>query len=207
MPYIKVISVRNSVAGCLKYIANPDKTDEQNYLSSLNCSDDIFVAEQEFCLTYQHYSHKNFYSVPNKNGKSHVKAFHIIQSFKAGKCTAEIAHKIGLEWVQTVFGKNFQAVICTHTDSEHIHNHICLCPYDLDGIKFNSNKKSLERIRKVSMRFAGITGFVKWKKYHPTQIMSLLEFVMASGNTVNSVLRGKNLPAEKLIILLKILPI
>ena len=150
MPYIKVISVRNSVAGCLKYIANPDKTEGQLYISSLNCSEDISIAEQEFCLTYQHYSHKNFYSKPNKNGKSPVKAFHIIQSFKEGECTAGTVHKIGLEWVRSAFGKNFQAVICTHTDREHIHNHICLCPYDLDGIKFNSNKKSLERIRKVS---------------------------------------------------------
>ena len=88
--------------------------------------------------------------MPNKNGKSPVKAFHIIQSFAVGECAADIAHKIGLEWVQSVFGKNFQAVICTHTDREHIHNHICLCPYDLDGIKFNSNKKSLEHIRKIS---------------------------------------------------------
>lgn len=150
MPYIKVISVRNSVAGCLKYIANPDKTEEQIYLSSLNCSEDISVAEQEFCLTYQHYSHKNFYAPASDNGKSSVKAFHIIQSFKSGECNAETAHKISLEWVQSVFGKNFQAVICTHTDREHIHNHICLCPYDLDGIKFNSNKKSLELIRRIS---------------------------------------------------------
>lgn len=148
--YQSVIYVRNSVAGCLKYIANPDKTEGQLYISSLNCSEDISVAEQEFCLTYQHYSHKNFYAPVSDNGKSPVKAFHIIQSFKTGECSAETAHKISLEWVQSVFGKNFQAVICTHTDREHIHNHICLCPYDLDGIKFNSNKKSLECIRKVS---------------------------------------------------------
>ncbi len=164
MPYIKVISIRNSVAGCLKYIANPDKTEGKFYISSLNCSEDISVAEQEFCLTYQHYSHRNFYSVPNKNGKSPVKAFHIIQSFTAGECTAEIAHKIGLEWVQTVFGKNFQAVICTHTDREHIHNHICLCPYDLDGIKFNSNKKSLEHIRKISDEICRNYGICEMEK-------------------------------------------
>ncbi len=164
MPYIKVISIGNSVAGCLKYIANPDKTKEQLYISSLNCSEDISVAEQEFCLTYQHYSHKNFYSAPNKNGKSPVKAFHIIQSFKVGECTAEMAHKIGLEWVQTVFGKNFQAVICTHTDRENIHNHICLCPYDLDGIKFNSNKKSLEHIRKISDEICRNYGICEMEK-------------------------------------------
>ena len=164
MPYIKVISIRNSVAGCLKYIANPDKTEEQVYLSSLNCSEDISVAGQEFCLTYQNYSHKNFYAPASDNGKSPVKAFHIIQSFKAGECTAKTVHKIGLEWVQTVFGKNFQAVICTHIDRENIHNHICLCPYDLDGIKFNSNKKSLERIRKVSDEICRNYGICKMGK-------------------------------------------
>lgn len=164
MPYIKVISVRNSVAGCLKYIANPDKTEGQFYLSSLNCSENTSVAEQEFCLTYQHYSHKNFYAPASDNGKSPVKAFHIIQSFKAGECTAETAHKIGLEWVQSVFGRNFQAVICTHTDREHIHNHICLCPYDLGGIKFNSNKKSLELIRRISDEICRNYGICEMEK-------------------------------------------
>lgn len=150
MPYIKCISVGNSVASCLKYIANPDKIGGSLYITGLNCSEDITVAEQEFRLTYEYYSHKNFYAPLSKNGKSPVKAFHIIQSFKAGECDAKLAHKIGTEWVQSVFGKNFQAVICTHTDRDHIHNHICLCPYDLDGIKFNSNKKSLQWIRAVS---------------------------------------------------------
>ena len=164
MPYIKVISVRNSVAGCLKYIANSNKTEGQFYFSSLNCSEDISIAEQEFCLTYQHYSHKNFYAPAFDNGKSPVKAFHIIQSFKAGECTAGTAHKIGLEWVQSVCGKNFQAVICTHTDREHIHNHICLSPYDLDGIKFNSNKKSLEHIRKISDKICRNYGICEMEK-------------------------------------------
>lgn len=150
MPYIKCISIRNSVAGCLKYISNPDKTEEQLFLTGLNCSENIAVAEKEFCLTYQHYSHKNFYAKPSENGKSPVKAFHIIQSFKSDECDPELAHKIGTEWVKTVFGKDFQAIVCTHTDRENIHNHICLCPYDLNGVKFNSNKRSLERIRKVS---------------------------------------------------------
>lgn len=150
MPYIKCISIGNSVASCLKYIANPEKIEGNLYITGLNCSNDIAIAEQEFRLTYEHYSHKNFYAPLSPNGKSPVKAFHIIQSFKAGECDAELAHKIGKEWVQSVFGKNFQAVICTHTDRDHIHNHICLCPYDLDGIKFNSNKKSLAWIRGVS---------------------------------------------------------
>ncbi|MDE6709532.1 MAG: relaxase/mobilization nuclease domain-containing protein, partial [Oscillospiraceae bacterium] len=52
----------------------------------------------------------------------------------------------------------------THTDREHIHNHICLCPYDLDGIKFNSNKKSLERTRKVSDEICRNYGICEMEK-------------------------------------------
>lgn len=150
MPYIKSIPIRSSVKGCLKYIANPDKTEEQFYLSGVNCSEDIFIAEQEFCLTYETYSHRDFHAKPSNNGKSSIKAFHLIQSFKAGECNAELAHKIGLEWVQKAFGEKIQAVLATHTDHSHIHNHVCLCPYDLNGRKFNSNKKNLEAIRRIS---------------------------------------------------------
>ena len=94
MPYIKCISIENSVASCLKYIANPEKTEGKLYISGLNCSEDITIAEQEFRLTYEYYSHRDFYAPLSPNGKSPVKAFHIIQSFKAGECDAELAHKI-----------------------------------------------------------------------------------------------------------------
>ncbi|MCM1166141.1 MAG: relaxase/mobilization nuclease domain-containing protein [Lachnospiraceae bacterium] len=164
MPYIKCVSIGNSVAGCLKYIANTDKLGENQYITGLNCSEDIAIAEQEFRLTYEYFSHKNFYAPLAENGKSPVKAFHIIQSFKAGECDAEFAHKIGVEWVQSVFGRKFQAVVCTHTDRDHIHNHICLCPYDLNGIKFNSNKRSLARIRSISDEICRSYGIVEMEK-------------------------------------------
>lgn len=164
MPYIKSISIRGSVKGCLKYIADPDKTEGQFYLSGMNCSEDISVAEQEFCLTYENYSHRDFHAKLSNNGKSPVKTFHLIQSFKAGECDAEIAHKIGLEWVQKAFGENYQAVLATHTDHSHIHNHVCLCPYDLNGRKFNSNKKSLEAIRRISDEICRSYGIGEMEK-------------------------------------------
>lgn len=149
MPYIKSISIGNNVKGCLKYIANPEKTQNGILVTGINCSDNIEIAEQEMCLTYQNYSRRDFYAKPLSD-KSPIKAFHFVQSFKADECNAELAHKISTEWVKKAFGENFQAVITTHTDTGNVHNHICLCPYDLDGKKFNSNKKSLERIRKIS---------------------------------------------------------
>ncbi len=149
MPYIKSISIRNTVKGCLKYIANPEKTQDGIFITGINCSENIEIAEKEMCLTYQNYSRKNFYAKPLSD-KSPVKAFHFVQSFKGDECDAELAHKIGMEWIRKAFGENFQAIITTHTDTDNVHNHICLCPYDLTGRKFNSNKKSLKMVRDIS---------------------------------------------------------
>ncbi len=149
MPYIKSISIRNSVAGCLKYISNPEKTQNGIFVSGINCSENIELAEKEMCLTYQNYSHKNFYAKPLSD-KSPVKAFHFVQSFKGDECDAELANKIGMEWIRKAFGEKFQAIITTHTDTGNVHNHICICPYDLLGRKFNSNKKSLKMVRDIS---------------------------------------------------------
>ncbi len=149
MPYIKVISIKDSVAGCLNYIANPDKTEERTLLTGINTSEDLNEALQDFKLTYEVCSHKSF-TAKSLQGKSPVKAFHLVQSFAAGECSVETAHRIGVEWVQKAFGSDYQVVVTTHVDTEHIHNHFLLCPYDLNGKKFNSNKASVDRVRKVS---------------------------------------------------------
>lgn len=149
MPYIKVISIKDSVAGCLNYIANPEKTEDRELLTGINTSADLKEALQDFKLTYEVCSHKSFTAKPLE-GKSPVKAFHLVQSFAAGECSVETAHRIGVEWVQKAFGTDYQVVVTTHVDTEHIHNHFLLCPYDMNGKKFNSNKASLDRVRKVS---------------------------------------------------------
>ncbi|MBO6231984.1 MAG: relaxase/mobilization nuclease domain-containing protein, partial [Ruminiclostridium sp.] len=133
----------------MNYIANPAKTEERSLLTGINTSADLKEALQDFKLTYEVCSHKSFTAKPFE-GKSPVKAFHLVQSFAAGECSVETAHRIGVEWVQKAFGADYQVVVTTHVDTEHIHNHFLLCPYDLNGKKFNSNKTSLDRVRKVS---------------------------------------------------------
>lgn len=87
---------------------------------------------------------------PPTKGDKPVKAFHLIQSFAPGECSAEEAHTIGIEWVKRAFGEDFQAMVCTHTDHDHIHNHVLICPYSLSGKKFNSKWHTLWDIRHVS---------------------------------------------------------
>lgn len=49
-----------------------------------------------------------------------------------------------------VFGENRPIIVSTHSNTEHCHNHIAVCPYDLDGIRWHSNRKTLDFVRQRS---------------------------------------------------------
>ena len=129
---------------------NPEKTAERTLVTGLNLETDVDTAMQQLAMTYERYSRKKFNAKPPTKGDKPVKAFHLIQSFAHGECSAEEAHAIGIEWVRKAFGEEYQAMVCTHTDKDHIHNHVLLCPYSLSGKKFNSKWKTLWDIRNAS---------------------------------------------------------
>lgn len=207
MPYIKVVSIRNSVAGGLKYIANPDKTEEQVYLSSLNCSEDISVAEQEFCLTYQHYFYKNFYSAPNKNVNLPSRHSMLFSHLRRENVLRKRLTKSELSGYKPFSEKIFRRLfVPIPTARIFIITFVCVL---MIWTELNSTaiKNLLNISVKPPMRFAEITGLAKWKSRQAIKVIFPSAYVMANGNTVNSVLRGNNLYAGKLIILSKILPI
>ena len=80
-----------------------------------------------------------------------IQGFHVVQSFAPGEATPELAHKIGVEFVERCF-PDFQAVIGTHLDKHHIHNHIVLNSVSyVDGHKYHSSQKSYyNELRKIS---------------------------------------------------------
>ena len=80
-----------------------------------------------------------------------VIAHHYYQSFqKDDNITPELAHEIGVELAKRMF-PDFQVVIATHVDREHIHNHLIVNSCNITtGQKWYSNKKSLADIRKES---------------------------------------------------------
>lgn len=49
-----------------------------------------------------------------------------------------------------MFGENVQAIIATHNDTEHIHNHFIVNVYDLEGKRFYSNQNSLKKLKRIS---------------------------------------------------------
>ncbi|MDE7363142.1 MAG: relaxase/mobilization nuclease domain-containing protein, partial [Oscillospiraceae bacterium] len=100
-----------------------------------------------------------------KSGKGRVKAIHYIQSFDPkDKITPERAFEIGKLFVTKAFGKNAQVVLATHLDKGHLHNHIIVNSYGIDGRKFYANKETLNKIKEVSDRASLTYGVQPYDK-------------------------------------------
>ena len=151
MPYIKSKPVHTTVYKTLSYILNPEKTVELLYTDSLNCFTDAHLAYMNMKAVYEHYSGRSFTEPKPKNGNCPIKAIHLIQSFSAEDgVSPEEVHRIGMSLVKKMYGDKAQAVVTTHVDKEHIHNHIVVCSYTLDGKKLYNTISEVKRARDIS---------------------------------------------------------
>lgn len=79
-------------------------------------------------------------------------AYHGYQSFAPGEATPEIAHKIGVELAQRLWGDKYQVVVATHLDkANHLHNHFVLNTVSfVDGIKYHRTAKDYHDLQTAS---------------------------------------------------------
>ena len=121
-----------SVAACLKsrtdYAKNPDKTNKGELVSSYECSS--LTADEEFMLSKRQYE-----LATGRRQKNDVIAYQIRQSFRQGEITAEEANKVGYELAMRFTKGKYAFIVATHTDREHIHNHIIYNSTALDGTR------------------------------------------------------------------------
>lgn len=151
MPYIKSRDIRATPLCSLKYICDPDKTEGGLLVSAVGCMSDPKNAYEEMKRVYEFYSGRSFNEPIPEKGKGRVKLIHYIQSFDPKeKMSAGTANEIALAAVRKMFGENVQAVIATHNDAAHIHNHIIINVYDLEGKRFYSNQNSLKMLKRIS---------------------------------------------------------
>ena len=102
--------------------------------NGLNC--DVDYAKSAFKQTRALYG--------KENG---VQAHTIIQSFKPGEVTPAQCNQLGLELAERV-APNHQVAVYTHTDKDHIHNHIVINSINLEtGKKYQSNKQQRELVK------------------------------------------------------------
>ena len=138
MAYTKIHAIKATVDKAIEYICNPDKTDEQIYVSSYACAPE--TAAIDFKYTLDHCRENS----PNK-------AYHLIQAFAPGEVSYEEAHRIGKELADKVLEGKYSYVLTTHIDKGHIHNHIIFCAADnIEHNKYHDCKQSYYHIRKLS---------------------------------------------------------
>ena len=121
-----------SIVACLhnhtSYVQNPDKTEQGELVSSYQCSP--LTVDEEFLLTKRLYE-----QTTGRSQKSDVIAYQVRQSFKPGEVTPEEANRIGYEFAERFLKGKHAFIVATHTDRQHIHNHVIFNSTALDGTR------------------------------------------------------------------------
>lgn len=138
MAVTKIHAIKATLPKAIKYITNPQKTDDKILVSTFACGVETAPYDFNFALS------KTKQSDPNK-------AFHLIQAFAPGEVSYDEAHRIGTELADKLLEGKYSYVISTHIDKGHIHNHIIFCAADnIEHKKYNDCKRTYYHIRELS---------------------------------------------------------
>lgn len=150
----------------IKYILNPDKTDDLKLVSDFGMSNYLdFPSYEEMVEMYNinFTNNDKLYESRNDRQEKHqqnIHAHHLIQSFSPeDNLTPEEINRIGYETMMELTGGRFKFIVATHIDKDHLHNHILI-----NAIDSNSDKKliwnyALERnLRMISDRISKMAG-------------------------------------------------
>ena len=193
----------------IKYILNPDKTDNLKLVSDFGMSNYLdFPSYEEMVEMFNVNVTNNdkLYESRNDRQEKHqqnIHAHHLIQSFSPeDNLTPEEINRIGYENMMELTGGRFRFIVATHTDKDHVHNHILI-----NAIDSNSDKKliwnyDLERnLRMISDRISKMAGekiiekrfsYRDYKKYrkisHKFELKQRLYFLMQQSKSFDDFL-------------------
>lgn len=138
MAYTKIHAIKATVDKAIEYICNPDKTDDNIFVSAFACSPETAAIDFKYTLDHCRESSLN-------------QAYHLIQAFSPGEVSFEEAHKIGQELADRLLQGKYSYIVTTHIDKGHVHNHIIFCAADnINYDKYHDCKQSYYRIRHLS---------------------------------------------------------
>ena len=160
--------MKNHAENAIHYIQSDPKiihpSTGKRLVSGHNCSTDTVA--QEFSLIEKRYhSNKSGKLAP---GQTANQAFHISLSYKGTDTDPEMVHEMGCEFARRLCGDEFQALIATHLNTNHYHNHILVNAYALDGRhKFKDSYHVYQNFRSIANEISleyGLPVFVNEKK-------------------------------------------
>ena len=133
MAVIKFTNSKSTLKHIINYITQDAKTTTE-LITGKDCTSDNALEEMQTV--------KNLYN--KTTGRQYI---HLVQSFSPNdNLSYDKAHEIGLELAKQY--KGFQVLVATHTDREHVHNHLVINSVSFeDGKKFQQSKKDMEKIK------------------------------------------------------------
>ena len=168
MAITKILARKGRLDVGIRYVLNGDKTQEQILTAHLNC--DPGHECRQMLETKR--------AVGKEDG---VQYYHLIQSFRPGEISPELALEIAREFAEEHLA-GYQTVIGVHVDREHIHAHILFNSVNADtGEKYHSNARSYYRqIRATSDRLCREHGLSVLIQGEPSKAVSYIEWLRQS---------------------------
>lgn len=126
MAYVKMKAIKTTVKKALDYILREEKVGEKNLVYGHEVTPEF--ADLEFEMTLE--SSKRAKGDYSKVGGKENLAYHLIQSFNPkDKISPELAHELGKKLAEQFTKGDFEFVVSTHTDTDHVHNHLIINAY------------------------------------------------------------------------------
>ncbi len=168
MAVTKILARKGRLDVGINYILNGDKTEERILTAHLNC--DPGRECRQMLDTKR--------AVGKMDG---VQYYHIIQSFKPGEITPELALEIAKEFAQEHL-PGYEVVIGVHVDKEHIHAHLIFNSVNMEtGEKYHSNAQSYyQQIRAISDRLCREHGLSVIMRGASSKAVSYIEWLRQS---------------------------
>lgn len=155
MATTKIHPIRTTIYQSIKYITNPLKTENGKFVNGFMCSTNADETSLDFTEIQQ--------SRVRKKGKDEPLGYMLYQSFAHDEITPEKAYSIAHQLAEKYLKNNYQYVITTHTDKNHIHNHIVFNSVSFQNGKTfqtneNRNKQMYPKLREISDKLCKENG-------------------------------------------------
>ena len=168
MAVTKILPRNGGLKEAIDYVLNGDKTDGHILTAHFNCD-----PGREY---------REMMKTKLETGRLDKRqCYHIIQSFKPGEITPELALEIAKAFAQEHLD-GFEVVIGTHVDRHHIHSHIVFNSVNADtGEKYHSTQQSYyQQIRAISDRLCREHGLSVIVQGAPARSVSYIEWLRQS---------------------------
>ena len=168
MAITKILARNTGLSQAIQYALNGDKTEHRILTAHQNCD-----PGREY---------RQMMNTKSEVGKLDGRqCYHIIQSFKPGEITPELALEIAKEFASEYL-TDYEVVIGTHVDKSHIHSHIVFNSVNgQTGEKYHvTTQEYYRQIRAISDRLCRENGLSVIMEGGPSQTVSYIEWLRQS---------------------------